>query len=130
MSGNSIAILAAIVLVVLAGLTLFGATRRSDTRAALSRETVKKDRSESPFLDAPLSGGDVVDKYVPFTVSYQAVRDVIAAVIYIVFLLVQGFLWTWWQRRGVVKPKQIPRSAYGRPLLKPAKTAQPEEVGA
>ncbi len=65
--------------------------------------------------------GDVIHKYVPFIVSYQAIRDIVASAIYIVFLGVQGFMWTWWQRRGQTKPKAIPTSAYGRPLLKPAK---------
>ncbi len=59
MSGTSIAILATVALVLLAGLTLFGAGRRRDLRAALSRETVRNDRSESPFLEAPLTGREV-----------------------------------------------------------------------
>jgi cytochrome b6-f complex iron-sulfur subunit len=58
-SGTSIAVIAAIALAALAGLTLFGASRRRDLNAALSRETVKKDRSESPFLDRPMTGREV-----------------------------------------------------------------------
>jgi len=73
--------------------------------------------------------GDVVKNVVPFTVSYQAIRDIIAAVIYIVFLGVQIWLWGFWQNRGKVKPKALPVSAFGRPLLKPAKR-QREEVSA
>jgi hypothetical protein len=64
---------------------------------------------------------NVIKDYVPFVVSYQAIRDILASGLYIVFLGVQGFLWTWWQRRGQVKPKALPTSAFGRPLLKPAK---------
>ncbi|MBW8825646.1 MAG: Rieske 2Fe-2S domain-containing protein [Acidobacteria bacterium] len=59
MSGTSITILATIGLVILAALVLFGASRRRDAHAALSRETVKKDRSVSPFLEAPASARDV-----------------------------------------------------------------------
>jgi hypothetical protein len=71
---------------------------------------------------------DVVKNVVPFTISYQAIRDIIAAGIYIVFLGVQIWLWGFWQNRGKVKPKALPVSAFGRPLLKPAKR-QPEKVG-
>ena len=76
--------------------------------------------------------GNVVKDYVPFTVSYEVIRDFIAAGIYIVFLVVQVKLWGLWQNRGKVKPKALPVSAFGRPLLKPAKR-QPEpaiETGA
>ena len=57
----------------------------------------------------------------PFLISYEALRDVIATGIYIVALGAQVALWAKWQNRGKVKPKAIPTSAYGRPLLKPAK---------
>ena len=73
--------------------------------------------------------GDVLDKALPFTITYQTIRDFIAAGIYIVFLLVQGKLWVFWQNRGKVKPKELPVSAFGRPLLKPAKK-EPQEVNA
>src|SRR5215218_7956009 len=59
MSGTSIAILATVVLVVLAALLIFGASRRRDSRALLSRETERKDRSESPFLEEPASAAEV-----------------------------------------------------------------------
>ena len=76
-----------------------------------------------------LGPGDLFDKVLPFTLTYQTVRDIIAATLYIVFLLVQGLLWTAWQRRGQQKPKAVPTSAFGRPLLKPAKK-EPQEVSA
>ena len=76
-----------------------------------------------------LGPGDLFDKALPFTLTYQTIRDIIAATLYIVFLLVQGLLWTSWQRRGQQKPKAIPTSAFGRPLLKPAKK-EPQEVNA
>src|SRR5262245_2633069 len=59
MSGTSIAILAAVVLVVLAALLIFAASRRRDSRNLLSRETERKDRSESPFLEEPPSAAEV-----------------------------------------------------------------------
>ena len=56
-------------------------------------------------------------------ITKEAIRDVIAATIYIVFLGVQGFMWTWWQRRGKnaeERAKKELTSAYGRPLVRKA----------
>ncbi len=35
---------------------------------------------------------------------------------------------SWWQNRGQSKPKALPTSAFGRPLLKPAKPAEESEA--
>ncbi len=59
MSGTSIAIIATIVLVALGALVLFGASRRRDSQTLLSRETIKKDKSESTFLEPGPTGRDV-----------------------------------------------------------------------
>jgi hypothetical protein len=59
----------------------------------------------------------------PLTISYESIRDVIAAGIYIVALGVQIALWSMWQNRGKKKPKEIPTSAFGRPLVKAGETA-------
>jgi Na+-driven multidrug efflux pump len=64
--------------------------------------------------------GDTIDKFLPFTVTYEAVRDILAAGIYIVTLGVMIALWAQWQNRGKEKPKELPTSAYGRPLVKKA----------
>ena len=64
--------------------------------------------------------GDLLDKLLPFTITYEAVRDIIAAGIYIVTLGVMIALWAQWQNRGKEKPKELPTSAYGRPLVKKA----------
>jgi hypothetical protein len=53
-------------------------------------------------------------------VSYQAVRDAIAAVLYIVFLGGQVWLWSVWQKRGKAKPAVALSSAFGRPLARKA----------
>jgi Na+-driven multidrug efflux pump len=55
---------------------------------------------------------------IPITISYEHIRDVIAAGIYIVALGVQIALWSMWQNRGKSKPKEIETSAFGRPLVK------------
>jgi len=53
-----------------------------------------------------------------FVINAQAIRDIIAAGIYIVALGVQIALWAMWQNRGKAKPKEIETSAFGRPLVK------------
>ncbi len=62
---------------------------------------------------------DIVDT-LPFTITYQVIRDIVAATIYIVFLGVQIALWKMWQARGKAKPAELPVSTFGRPLVKRA----------
>jgi hypothetical protein len=63
---------------------------------------------------------DVLDKALPFTMTYEVVRDLIAVGIYVVTLGATIALWALWQNRGKEKPKELPTSAYGRPLVKKA----------
>ncbi|MBI3256568.1 MAG: Rieske 2Fe-2S domain-containing protein [Actinobacteria bacterium] len=57
MEASSVLVLAISALVALAALVLFTTTRRTDTRSALSRETIKRDRGSSAFLGGePLKG--------------------------------------------------------------------------
>jgi hypothetical protein len=63
--------------------------------------------------------GDLVAK-LPFTVTYQVLRDIIAAGLYVVFLGGMVVLWSMWQNRGKTKPAELPVSSYGRPLVKKA----------
>ena len=53
MSGTTVLSIAIPVLVALAALVLFTTARRRDTDRAVSRETRKRDRGDSPFLPAP-----------------------------------------------------------------------------
>jgi hypothetical protein len=55
-------------------------------------------------------------------INYQAIRDIIASVIYIVFLSGQVYLWSVWQKRGRRKPGDVEeaRSRFGRPVLRKA----------
>ncbi len=52
-------------------------------------------------------------------VTYQAVRDIVAATLYIVFLTVQVMLWSKWQKRGRVTEvaDAEPTSRFGRPVI-------------
>ncbi len=53
-------------------------------------------------------------------VNYQAVRDIIAALLYIIFLAGQVWLWSVWQKRGRTKPEVEVASAFGRPVVRKA----------
>jgi hypothetical protein len=51
-------------------------------------------------------------------VTYEALRDMIAAGIYIVMLGGQVALWAMWQKRGEKKPPELEVSEFGRPLVR------------
>ncbi len=76
-----------------------------------------------------LGPGDIVT-HLPFKVTYEVIRDFVAVGIYGVGLGGHIYLWSFWQNRGKTKPKALPTSAFGRPLLKPApKVSEPVGVG-
>jgi hypothetical protein len=57
----------------------------------------------------------------PFEITYLQVGDAITAGIYIFFLGLQIYLFSWWQKRGKAKPStDLATSTYGRPLVKKA----------
>jgi hypothetical protein len=56
----------------------------------------------------------------PITLQYEAVRDTIVVLLHLVFFGLYIYLAIWWQKRGEVKPKELPTSTYGRPLVKKA----------
>jgi hypothetical protein len=53
-------------------------------------------------------------------VSAATMGDIGATVIYVIALGVHFKGWLWWQKRGQARPAtlELPRSAYGRPLVK------------
>ena len=55
-------------------------------------------------------------------INYQAIRDIIATVLYVVFLGGQMYLWSVWQKRGRKNPGDVEeaRSRFGRPVLRKA----------
>ena len=53
-------------------------------------------------------------------VSYQAIRDIVAATLYIVFLGAQMMMWSAWQKRGRPKQQVEPTSRFGRPVIRKA----------
>ncbi len=56
----------------------------------------------------------------PITLQYEAVRDIVVVLLHVVFIALLIYLAVWWQKRGEVKPKELPTSTYGRPLVKKA----------
>ncbi len=56
----------------------------------------------------------------PITLQYEAVRDIVVVLLHVIFFGLYIFLAVWWQKRGNVKPKELPVSTYGRPLVKKA----------
>ncbi|MFZ4517471.1 MAG: hypothetical protein ACOYOP_03730 [Microthrixaceae bacterium] len=67
-------------------------------------------------------GGSFFETF-PIVISAQIFRDIIATVIYVVFLGGQMWMWSWWQNRGKRAEAAAavePVSTYGRPLMKRA----------
>jgi hypothetical protein len=58
----------------------------------------------------------------PMTLSYQTLRDLIAVLIYVIFLGGQMFLWAYWQNRGkradAAVSTAVVESEFGRPLVR------------
>jgi hypothetical protein len=50
----------------------------------------------------------------------EVLRDIVATVIYVVFLVAQIVAWKWWQTRGQRAASERPRlvSSFGRPLVR------------
>ena len=68
------------------------------------------------ILENQKSGG-----WNPVTLNWQIVRDVIAVVLYVIFLAGNMYLFAWWQKRGTkttTTTTEIATSDYGRPLVK------------
>ena len=55
----------------------------------------------------------------PFTMSYEAVRDIVVIVIHVWYFGLLIFLWGVWQKRGDGKPgTELATGTFGRPLVK------------
>ena len=58
------------------------------------------------------------NRFVPFTITKQALRDLIVLAIYGVGLTLQIFHWAQWNNRGKAKTEVEPTTTYGRPLAR------------
>jgi hypothetical protein len=56
----------------------------------------------------------------PFTMSYEAIRDIVVVTIHVWYFGLMIFLWGVWQKRGDGKPSTevVATSTFGRPLVK------------
>ena len=72
------------------------------------------------FLNPVGKGGEGSGSF-PMTITMQTVRDIIAVLIYVIFLGVNMYLFAWWQKRGTkttTTTTEVATSDYGRPLVK------------
>ena len=65
------------------------------------------------ILNAKANGGNF-----PFTLSYEAIRDIAVVVIHVYFIGLMIYMFVWWQKRGEKVTKEIETSSYGRPLVR------------
>jgi hypothetical protein len=79
-------------------------------------------RKDKPFFGpwgvfrSQASGG-----WFPFDLNYEQVGDIVATLIYVVFLGLQIWVWGFWQKRGKsAASTEVAVSTYGRPLVKKA----------
>lgn len=60
------------------------------------------------------------NRFLPITISYQVLRDIIVTLIYGVGLTLHIYHWVQWNNRGKVKAEVVPTTTYGRPLARKA----------
>lgn len=70
--------------------------------------------------DIVVVGPGSIFENLPFTITKQVLRDLIAVGLYVVFLAANIAMWMIWQNRGQKKAPEIETSRYGRPLVKGA----------
>lgn len=70
--------------------------------------------------DVIVVGPGEILEYLPFTVTKQVLRDLIAVGIYGVILVLNVVVWMLWQNRGEKKAPEVETSRFGRPLVKGA----------
>ena len=66
--------------------------------------------------------GDIFEpnRFIPITITYQALRDIIVTLIYGVGLGLHIFHWVQWNERSKPKTEVVPTTTYGRPLARKA----------
>jgi len=78
------------------------------------------DRSKIIFGPGGILKPKAFDGWFPFTLQYEAIRDVIVVVLHAYYFGLLIFIWIWWQKRGESVAKELPTSSYGRPLVRKA----------
>ncbi len=54
----------------------------------------------------------------PFTISYEALRDIVVVGLHVYFIGLMIFTFVAWQKRGQNVSKELETSSYGRPLVR------------
>ena len=64
--------------------------------------------------------GDIFrpNRFLPFVISYQTLRDLVLVLIYGVALTLHVWHWAQWQNRAKPKAEVVPTTTYGRPLAR------------
>jgi hypothetical protein len=57
-------------------------------------------------------------RFIPFTVTYVALRDIVVVLIYGLALTLPVNHWAPWNDRAKAKPEIVPTTTYGRPLAR------------
>jgi hypothetical protein len=70
--------------------------------------------------DVVVVGPGGVLEYLPFTLTKQVLRDLVAVLLYGVILVANVVIWMMWQNRGETKAPEVETSRFGRPLVKGA----------
>ncbi|MGQ0433604.1 MAG: hypothetical protein ACT452_14485 [Microthrixaceae bacterium] len=60
------------------------------------------------------------NRFLPVTISYQVLRDIVVTMIYGAGLTLHVFHWAQWNNRSKVKAEIVPTTTYGRPLARKA----------
>jgi hypothetical protein len=60
------------------------------------------------------------NRFLPVTISYQVIRDIIVTMIYGVALGLHIYHWIQWNDRAKPKAEVVPTTTYGRPLARKA----------
>jgi hypothetical protein len=77
-------------------------------------------RTDKQLWGPSIFGRPIFHTYLRFTIDYEKLRDLIAVLIYGIFLGLHIGMWSWWQNRGKARPAELPTSTYGRPLVRKA----------
>lgn len=104
---------------------------RSDRRLVGPRLPMTWFGTEFPFGQRATVGGQEVNEGIvswalPFELNYRIVRDIIAVVIYGLYLAFNIAVFSMWQRRGDAAPSTDLEAAsrYGRPIVKRERAAE------
>jgi hypothetical protein len=58
------------------------------------------------------------NRFLPITITFEALRDLVVTVIYGAALTLHVFHWMQWQNRAKPKTEVVPTTSYGRPLAR------------